>query len=94
MCKKFFLYYLLGFNLISNKYKNIKNKIKILAKFKKTKIRILGDNNIFSAHKNSSFKKISFFIKNNNNILSFRKKSIFKNCQIIVEGFNNVFLSI
>ena len=90
MCKKFFLYYLLGFNLISNKYRSIKNKIRILAKLKKTKIRILGDNNIFSAHKNSSFKKISFFIKNNNNILSFRKKSIFKNCQIIVEGFNNV----
>lgn len=90
MCKKFFLYYLLGFNLISNKYKNIKNKIRILAKLKKTKIRILGDNNIFSAHKNSSFKKISFFIKNNNNILSFRKKSIFKNCQIIVEGSNNI----
>lgn len=90
MCKKFFLYYLLGFNLISNKYRSIKNKIRILAKLKKTKIRILGDNNIFSAHKNSSFKKISFFIKNNNNILSFRKKSIFKNCQIIVEGSNNI----
>ena len=90
MYKKFFLYYLLGFNLISNKYRSIKNKIRILAKLKKTKIRILGDNNIFSAHKNSSFKKISFFIKNNNNILSFRKKSIFKNCQIIVEGSNNI----
>ena len=90
MCKKFFLYYLLGFNLISNKYKKTKNKIKILAKLNKTKMTILGDNNIFSANKDSFFKKTSFFIKNNNNMLFFKKKSILKNCQIIVEGFNNV----
>lgn len=51
---------------------------------------ILGDNNIFSANKDSFFKKTSFFIENNNNMLFFKKKSIFKNCQIIVEGFNNV----
>ena len=63
MCKKFFLYYLLGFNLISNKYKNIKNKIKILAKLKKTKIRLSGDNNIFITHKNSLFKKVHFLLR-------------------------------
>ena len=87
---KFCLHLLLGFNLIKNKYKKIKNKIKILAKLNKTKMIILGDNNIFSANKDSFFKKTSFFIKNNNNILFFKKKSILKNCQIIVEGFNNV----
>ena len=87
---KFCLHLLLGFNLIKNKYKKIKNKIKILAKLNKTKMIILGDDNIFSANKDSFFKKISFFIKNNNNILFFKKKSILKNCQIIVEGFNNV----
>lgn len=87
---KFCLHLLLGFNLIKNKYKKIKNKIKILAKLNKTKMIILGDDNIFSANKDSFFKKTSFFIKNNNNILFFKKKSILKNCQIIVEGFNNV----
>lgn len=87
---KFCLHLLLGFNLIKNKYKKIKNKIKILAKLNKTKMIILGDNNVFSANKDSFFKKTSFFIKNNNNILFFKKKSILKNCQIIVEGFNNV----
>lgn len=87
---KFCLHLLLGFNLIKNKYKKIKNKIKILAKLNKTKMIILGDNNIFSANKDSFLKKTSFFIKNNNNILFFKKKSILKNCQIIVEGFNNV----
>ena len=87
---KFCLHLLLGFNLIKNKYKKIKNKIKILAKLNKTKMIILGDNNIFSANKDSFFKKTSFFIKNNNNMLFFKKKSILKNCQIIVEGFNNV----
>jgi maltose O-acetyltransferase len=87
---KFCLHLLLGFNLIINKYKKIKNKIKILAKLNKTKMIILGDDNIFSANKNSFFKKTSFFIKNNNNMLFFKKKSILKNCQIIVEGFNNV----
>ena len=87
---KFCLHLLLGFNLIKNKYKKIKNKIKILAKLNKTKIIILGDNNIFSANKDSFFKKTSFFIKNDNNILFLKKKSILKNCQIIVEGFNNV----
>ena len=87
---KFCLHLLLGFNLIINQYKKIKNKIKILAKLNKTKMIILGDDNIFSANKNSFFKKTSFFIKNNNNMLFFKKKSILKNCQIIVEGFNNV----
>lgn len=87
---KFCLHLLLGFNLIKNKYKKIKNKIKILAKLNKTKMIILGDDNIFSANKDSFFKKTSFFIKNNNNILFFKKKSVLKNCQIIVEGFNNV----
>ena len=87
---KFCLHLLLGFNLIKNKYKKIKNKIKILAKLNKTKMIILGDDNIFSANKDSFFKKTSFFIKNNNNMLFFKKKSILKNCQIIVEGFNNV----
>ena len=86
---KFCLHLLLGFNLIKNKYKKIKNKIKILAKLNKTKMIILGDDNIFSANKDSFFKKTSFFIKNNNNMLFFKKKSILKNCQIIVEGFNN-----
>ena len=87
---KFCLHLLLGFNLIKNNYKKIKNKIKILAKLNKTKMIILGDDNIFSANKDSFFKKTSFFIKNNNNILFFKKKSVLKNCQIIVEGFNNV----
>jgi len=87
---KFFLHYLLGFNLIKNKYKNIKNKIRILAKMRKTKIRITGDNNIFSTHKNSFFRKSSFLIDNNNNIVILKKKSTLKNCHIMVEGFNNV----
>ena len=39
MCE-FFLHYLLGFNLITSKYQNIKNKIKILAKLRKSKIRV------------------------------------------------------
>lgn len=90
MCKKFFLYYLLGFNLISNKYKNIKNKIKILAKLKKTKIRLSGDNNIFITHKNSLFKKSSFFVKNNNNIVCFKNKTLLKNSNVIIEGSNNI----
>ena len=68
---KFCLHLLLGFNLIKNKYKKIKNKIKILAKLNKTKMIILGDDNIFSANKDSFFKKTSFFIKNNNNMLFF-----------------------
>ena len=89
MCK-FFLHYLLGFNLITSKYKNIKNKIKILAKLRKSKIRVLGDNNIFSTHQDSLLKKSSFFVKNNNNILCFKKKSLVKNSHIIVEGSNNV----
>lgn len=89
MCK-FFLHYLLGFNLINIKYKNIKNKIKILAKLRKSKIRVLGDNNIFSTHQDSLLKKSSFFVKNNNNILCFKKKSLVKNSHIIVEGSNNI----
>ncbi|MHB9313403.1 acyltransferase [Fusobacterium polymorphum] len=89
MCK-FFLHYLLGFNLITSKYKNIKNKIKILAKLRKSKIRVLGDNNIFSTHQDSLLKKSSFFVKNNNNILCFKKKSLVKNSHIIVEGSNNI----
>ncbi len=90
MCKKFFLYYLLGFNLISNKYKNIKNKIRILAKLKKTKIRLSGDNNIFITYKNSFFKKSSFFVKNNNNIVCFKNKTLLKNSNVIIEGSNNI----
>ena len=90
MCNKIFFNYLVGFNLISNKYKNIKNKIKILAKLKKTKIRILGDNNIFSTHRDSFLKKTSFLIKNNNNIFCFKKKSLLKNSYIIIEGTNNI----
>ena len=89
MCK-FFLHYLLGFNLINIKYKNIKNKIKILAQLRKSKIRVLGDNNIFSTHQDSLLKKSSFFVKNNNNILCFKKKSLVKNSHIIVEGSNNI----
>ena len=89
MCK-FFLHYLLGFNLITSKYKNIKNKIKILAKLRKSKIRVLGDNNIFSTHQDSLLKKSSFFVKNNNNILCFKKKTLVKNSHIIVEGSNNI----
>jgi len=89
MCK-FFPHYLLGFNLITSKYKNIKNKIKILAKLRKSKIRVLGDNNIFSTHQDSLLKKSSFFVKNNNNILCFKKKSLVKNSHIIVEGSNNI----
>lgn len=89
MCK-FFLHYLLGFNLITSKYKNIKNKIKILAKLRKSKIRVLGDNNIFSTHQDSLLKKSSFFVKNNNNIFCFKKKSLVKNSHIIVEGSNNI----
>ena len=87
---KFFLHYLLGFNLIKNKYKDIKNKIRILAKLRRSKIRIFGDNNIFSSHQESLLKKTSFYIKNNNNILCFKKKSLFKNSYIIVEGTNNI----
>lgn len=89
MCE-FFLHYLLGFNLITSKYQNIKNKIKILAKLRKSKIRVLGDNNIFSTHQDSLLKKSSFFVKNNNNILCFKKKSLVKNSHIIVEGSNNI----
>ena len=87
---KFHLYFLLGFNLISNKYKSVKNKIKILTKLKKTKIRLSGDNNIFITHKNSLFKKSSFFIKNNNNIVCFKNKTLLKNSNVIIEGSNNI----
>lgn len=57
---------------------------------RKTKIRITGDNNIFSTHKNSFFRKSSFLIDNNNNIVILKKKSTLKNSHIIVEGFNNI----
>ena len=87
---KFCIHYLLGFNLIKSKYKKIKNKVKILARLRKSKIRIIGDNNILSIHKNSFIKKSSFLIDNNNNIIILKKKSLLKNSHIIVEGTNNV----
>jgi transferase, hexapeptide repeat family len=87
---KFYIHYLLGFNLIKSKYKKIKNKVKILARLRKSKIRIIGDNNILSIHKNSFIKKSSFLIDNNNNIIILKKKSLLKNSHIIVEGTNNV----
>ena len=37
---KFYIHYLLGFNLIKSKYKKIKNKVKILARLRKSKIII------------------------------------------------------
>ncbi|WP_335997635.1 acyltransferase [Fusobacterium polymorphum] len=87
---KFCIHYLLGFNLIKSKYKKIKNKVKILTRLRKSKIRIIGDNNILSIHKNSFIKKSSFLIDNNNNIIILKKKSLLKNSHIIVEGTNNV----
>ena len=85
---KFCIHYLLGFNLIKSKYKKIKNKVKILARLRKSKIRIIGDNNILSIHKNSFIKKSSFLIDNNKIFIG--NNCCIKNLDIDMKNNNSI----
>ena len=64
--------YLTGFNFIKTKYKKIKNKLEIVGKLRKNKIKISGNNNIF--------------IKGNNNILYIGDDCIVNNTSIILDN--------
>ena len=91
---KFCIHYLLGFNLIKSKYKKIKNKVKILARLRKSKIRIIGDNNILSIHKNSLKKKSllknsHIIVEGTNNVIYINKETSLRNTYIKIEGDNN-----
>ena len=60
--------YLIGFNFIKTKYRQLKNKLEIFGKLRKSKIKISGDNNILYIGKNTLLRDSNIFIKGNNNI--------------------------
>ena len=49
--------YLTGFNFIKTKYKKIKNKLEIVGKLRKNKIKISGNNNVLYVGKNSLYRR-------------------------------------
>ena len=78
--------YLTGFNFIKTKYKKIKNKLEIVGKLRKNKIKISGNNNVLYVGKNTQLRNSNIFIKGNNNILYIGDDCIVNNTSIILDN--------
>ena len=80
------LKYLIGLNFIKTKYQKIKNKLEIVGKLRKNKIKISGNNNILYIGKNSLLRDSNIFIKGNNNIIYIGDDCIVNNTSIILDN--------
>ena len=80
------LKYLIGLNFIKTKYQKIKNKLEILGKLRKNKIKISGNNNILYIGKNSLLRDSNIFIKGNNNIIYIGDDCVVNNTSIILDN--------
>jgi len=80
------LKYLIGLNFIKTKYQKIKNKLEIVGKLRKNKIKISGNNNILYIGKNSLLRDSNIFIKGNNNILYIGDNCVVNNTSIILDN--------
>ena len=78
--------YLIGFNFIKTKYRQLKNKLEIFGKLRKSKIKISGDNNILYVGKNTLLRDSNIFIKGNNNILYIGDDCVVNNTSIILDN--------
>ena len=78
--------YLIGFNFIKTKYRQLKNKLEIFGKLRKSKIKISGDNNILYIGKNTLLRDSNIFIKGNNNILYIGDNCVVNNTSIILDN--------
>ena len=78
--------YLIGFNFIKTKYKQIKNKLEIFGKLRKNRIKISGNNNILYVGKNTLLRDSNIFIKGNNNILYIGDNCVVNNTSIILDN--------
>ena len=78
--------YLIGLNFIKTKYQKIKNKLEILGKLRKNKIKISGNNNILYIGKNSLLRDSNIFIKGNNNIIYIGDDCVVNNTSIILDN--------
>ena len=78
--------YLIGFNFIKTKYRQLKNKLEIFGKLRKSKIKISGDNNILYVGKNTLLRDSNIFIKGNNNILYIGDNCVVNNTSIILDN--------
>ena len=78
--------YLTGFNFIKTKYRQLKNKLEIFGKLRKSKIKISGDNNILYIGKNTLLRDSNIFIKGNNNILYIGDNCVVNNTSIILDN--------
>jgi len=80
------LKYLIGLNFIKTKYQKIKNKLEIVGKLRKNKIKISGNNNILYIGKNSLLRDSNIFIKGNNNIIYIGDDCVVNNTSIILDN--------
>ena len=80
------LKYLIGLNFIKTKYQKIKNKLEIVGKLRKNKIKISGNNNILYIGKNSLLRDSNIFIKGNNNIIYIGDNCVVNNTSIILDN--------
>ena len=78
--------YLIGFNFIKTKYRQLKNKLEIFGKLRKSKIKISGDNNILYIGKNTLLRDSNIFIKGNNDILYIGDDCVVNNTSIILDN--------
>ena len=78
--------YLIGLNFIKTKYQKIKNKLEIVGKLRKNKIKISGNNNILYIGKNSLLRDSNIFIKGNNNIIYIGDNCVVNNTSIILDN--------
>ena len=78
--------YLIGLNFIKTKYQKIKNKLEIVGKLRKNKIKISGNNNILYIGKNSLLRDSNIFIKGNNNIIYIGDDCVVNNTSIILDN--------
>ena len=78
--------YLIGFNFIKTKYRQLKNKLEIFGKLRKSKIKISGDNNILYIGKNTLLRDSNIFIKGNNNILYIGDDCVVNKTSIILDN--------
>ena len=80
------LKYLIVLNFIKTKYQKIKNKLEIVGKLRKNKIKISGNNNILYIGKNSLLRDSNIFIKGNNNIIYIGDDCVVNNTSIILDN--------
>lgn len=83
---KIHLRHLINFNLIKTKYNKSKNRIVLLGKLKKNKIKISGDDNYLYIGKNSIVRNTSISIRGNNNKLYIGDNCTIENSCIIFDN--------